>query len=48
MYSEKTGLRYYRAFTCAGPFVADYRGHTAHASVHPDSDSVYSTKLRGG
>lgn len=46
MYSEKTVLRYYRAFTCAGPFVADYRGHTAHA--HPDSDSVYSTKLRGG
>lgn len=49
MYSEKTVLRYCRAFTCTGPSVADYRGHTAHVSAHPDSDSVYShQKLRGG
>lgn len=40
--SKKTVLRYYRTFTRAGPPVADYREHTAHASALPDSDSVYS------
>lgn len=47
--SKETVLRYYRAFTRAGPsVVADYREHTAHVSALPDSDSMYShQKLRG-